>query len=94
MRRRWSTFHSFAPAMVDRYVPAVWAAAGPDAVLVARLRAVDRSYRALFGDRVEGPQFAEAAALARRAAEAAGAVRCPMAWATPTQPCPGRTPRT
>ncbi|MFJ5737902.1 SCO6745 family protein [Streptomyces microflavus] len=64
------TFHSFAPAMVDRYVPAVWAAAGPDAVLAARLRAVDRSYRALFGDRVEGPRFAEAAALARRAAEA------------------------
>ncbi|MFF0260875.1 hypothetical protein ACFYR2_18865 [Streptomyces microflavus] len=63
-------FHSFAPAMVDRYVPAVWAAAGPDAVLAARLRAVDRSYRALFGDRVEGPQFAEAAALARSAAEA------------------------
>ncbi|MFW3460099.1 SCO6745 family protein [Streptomyces microflavus] len=66
------TFHSFAPAMVDRYVPAVWAAAGPDAVLAARLRAVGRSYRALFGDRVEGPRFAEAAALARRAAEAAG----------------------
>lgn len=64
-------FHSFAPAMVDRYVPAVWAAAGPDAVLAARLRAVDRAYRALFGDRrVEGAGFAEAAALARRAAEA------------------------
>lgn len=65
-------FHSFAPAMVDRYVPAVWAAAGPDAVLAARLRAVDRAYRALFGDRwVEGAGFAEAASLARRAAEAA-----------------------
>ncbi|MFG3406521.1 hypothetical protein [Streptomyces sp. NPDC048142] len=65
------TFHSFAPAMVDRHVPAVWATAGPEAVLAARLRAVDRSWRALFGDRVEGPEFAEAAALARRAAEAA-----------------------
>ncbi|RPK82481.1 hypothetical protein [Streptomyces sp. ADI98-10] len=65
------TFHSFAPAMVDGYVPGIWATAAPDAVLAARLRAVDRAYRALFGDRVEGPEFAEAAALARRAAEAA-----------------------
>ncbi|MFH9369938.1 hypothetical protein OG333_14220 [Streptomyces anulatus] len=64
------TFHSFAPAMVERHVPGVWATAAPDAVLAARLRAVDRSYRALFGERVEGPEFAEAAALARRAAEA------------------------
>ncbi|MET9769622.1 hypothetical protein [Streptomyces sp. NPDC006415] len=66
------TFHSFAPAMVDGYVPDVWATAAPNAVLAARLRSVDRAYRALFGGRVEGPEFAEAAALARRAAEAAG----------------------
>ncbi|MFB7226277.1 hypothetical protein ACFCY9_01030 [Streptomyces fimicarius] len=66
------TFHSFAPVTVDGYVPDGWATADPDAVLAARLRAVDRAYRALFGDRVEGPEFAEAAALARRAAEAAG----------------------
>ncbi|UCA48614.1 hypothetical protein LEL86_04650 [Streptomyces sp. WA6-1-16] len=66
------TFHSFAPAMVDGYVPDGWVTAAPDSVLAARLRAVDRAYRALFGDRVEGPEFAEAAALARRAAEAAG----------------------
>ncbi|MDX3378185.1 hypothetical protein PV390_27675 [Streptomyces sp. ME02-6991-2A] len=65
------TFHSFAPATVAEYVPASWATAPPEAVLAARLRAVDRSYRALFGDRrVEGADFAEAAALARRAAEA------------------------
>ncbi|MFI5654034.1 hypothetical protein ACIA71_22690 [Streptomyces anulatus] len=64
------TFHSFAPAMVERHVPGIWATGAPDAVLAARLRAVDRSYRALFGERVEGPEFAEAAALARRAAEA------------------------
>ncbi|WP_329357509.1 SCO6745 family protein [Streptomyces anulatus] len=66
------TFHSFAPVMVERHVPGIWATAAPDAVLAARLRAVDRSYRALFGGRVEGSEFAEAAALARRAAEAAG----------------------
>ncbi|MGY5070306.1 SCO6745 family protein [Streptomyces albus] len=66
------TFHSFAPAMVGGYVPDGWATAAPDVVLAARLRAVDRAYRALFGDRVEGAEFAEAAALARRAAEAVG----------------------
>ncbi|MFE7136900.1 hypothetical protein ACFVAG_04050 [Streptomyces sp. NPDC057644] len=66
------TFHSFAPAMVEGYVPDVWATAAPDAVLAARSRSVDRAYRALFGGRVEGPEFAEAAGLARRAAEAAG----------------------
>ncbi|MFJ6611161.1 hypothetical protein ACIQPT_12835 [Streptomyces sp. NPDC091289] len=71
------TFHSFAPAMVDGYVPDIWATAAPDAVLAARLRAVDRVYRVLFGDRVEGPEFAEAAALARRAAEAAGGQASP-----------------
>ncbi|MFC9480083.1 SCO6745 family protein [Streptomyces griseus] len=66
------TFHSFAPAMVGGYVPDGWATAAPDVVLAARLRAVDRAYRALFGDRVEGAEFAEAAELARCAAEAAG----------------------
>ncbi|OCC10056.1 SCO6745 family protein [Streptomyces sp. PTY087I2] len=70
-------FHSFAPAMVEGHVPAVWAVADPDAVLAARLRAVDRTYRALFGDRVEGAEFAEAAALARRAAEAAATPGAP-----------------
>ncbi|MFD8620827.1 hypothetical protein [Streptomyces sp. DSS69] len=64
-------FHSFAPAVVDRHVPAAWAIASPEVVLAARLRAVDRAYRALFGDRrVEGAEFAEAAALVRRAVEA------------------------
>ncbi|MFH9193664.1 SCO6745 family protein [Streptomyces globisporus] len=85
------TFHSFAPGMVDRHVPVGWAVADPDAVLAARLRAVDLTYRALFGDRVEGAGFAEAAALARRAAEAAapgvpgglGAANSALPWPDP-----------
>ncbi|HBF80093.1 MAG TPA: hypothetical protein DD420_09230, partial [Streptomyces sp.] len=64
-------FHSFSPATVAEHIPAGWDVAAPGAVLDARVRAVDRAYRALFGDRVDGPEFAEAAALARRAAEAA-----------------------
>ncbi|MFD6420983.1 hypothetical protein [Streptomyces sp. NPDC060198] len=63
-------FYSFSPAMVRGYVPGVWATAGPEAVLAARVRAVDRAYRALLGTWIDGPEAAEAAALARRAAEA------------------------
>ncbi|MGA5197627.1 SCO6745 family protein [Streptomyces exfoliatus] len=66
-----SAFYSFSPAMVARYVPAAWETAGPAEVLAGRLRAVDRTYRALLGDLVDRPEFAEAATLARRAAEAA-----------------------
>ncbi|WP_435845646.1 SCO6745 family protein [Streptomyces exfoliatus] len=66
-----SAFYSFSPAMVARYVPAAWETAGPAEVLAGRLRGVDRTYRALFGDLVDRPEFAEAAGLARRAAEAA-----------------------
>lgn len=66
-----SAFYSFSPAMVARYVPAAWETAEPAEVLAGRLRAVDRTYRALFGDLVDRPEFAEAAALARRAADAA-----------------------
>lgn len=66
-------FYSFSPEMVRAHVPGIWATAGPEAVLAARGRAVDRAYRALLGAWTDGPEAAEAAALARRAAEAATA---------------------
>ncbi|MDV9202979.1 SCO6745 family protein, partial [Streptomyces sp. Wh19] len=56
------TFYSFSPAMVREYVPAVWSVASADAVLAARTRAVGRAYRALLGERSDGPELAEAAA--------------------------------
>ncbi|MFJ8887634.1 hypothetical protein ACIRJR_30080 [Streptomyces sp. NPDC102402] len=74
-------FHSFSPAMTGAYVPAGWSVAAPDEVLAARARAVDRAYRALFGDRVDGPEFAGAAALARRVASAADVTGRPLAAA-------------
>ncbi|MFJ8753559.1 hypothetical protein ACIREO_30150 [Streptomyces sp. NPDC102441] len=83
-----AVFHSFSPAMVARYVPAGWDVAEPRAVLAARTRAVDRAYRALFGDRVEGAEFAEAAALVRRAAEAADVTGRPLAGANAALPWP------
>ncbi|RPF30073.1 hypothetical protein EDD96_6630 [Streptomyces sp. Ag109_G2-6] len=76
-----SVFHSFSPEMVGRYVPAVWDVASPEAVLAARERAVDHAYRALLGDRVDSPELAEAASLARRAAEAADVEGRPLAAA-------------
>ncbi|MBM7441874.1 hypothetical protein [Streptomyces sp. HB132] len=82
------TFHSFSPRMIDAYVPAVWSVASPDAVLGARAKAVDRAYRALFGDRVHGPELAEAAELARRAASAADVTGRPLAGAVAALPWP------
>ncbi|MER5311440.1 hypothetical protein ABT034_27035 [Streptomyces sp. NPDC002773] len=82
-----SAFYSFSPAMAARYVPAAWDTARPAEVLAARLRAVDRTYRTVLGDDVvTGPELAEAAALARRAAEAAGAHGRPLAAANADLP--------
>ncbi|MFE6713046.1 hypothetical protein [Streptomyces sp. NPDC057695] len=67
-------FHSFSPAMIARYVPAAWETAAPADVLAARLRAVDRTYRAVLGEELlADPGLAEAAGLARTAARAAAA---------------------
>ncbi|MFD8822566.1 hypothetical protein ACFV1C_09415 [Streptomyces sp. NPDC059605] len=82
------TFHSFSPAMVGEYVPAVWSVASPDAVLAARTRAVDRSCRKLLGDAVAGPGPGEAAALVRRVAEAADTAGRPLAAANAALPRP------
>ncbi|GKQ33683.1 hypothetical protein ALMP_02340 [Streptomyces sp. A012304] len=76
-----SAFYSFQPGMVARHMDGAWRIAEPQAVLAARLRGVDRTYRRLFGDGVDSPELAEAAALARRAAEAADLAGRPLAAA-------------
>ncbi|MGW4856024.1 SCO6745 family protein [Streptomyces sp. NPDC004288] len=84
-----SAFYSFSPAMVAEHVAGAWETAAPADVLAARLRAVDRTYRALLGDDVvTGPELAEAAALARRAARAAGPEGRPLAAAQAELPWP------
>ncbi|WP_415947374.1 SCO6745 family protein [Streptomyces sp. KLOTTS4A1] len=83
-----SAFYSFSPGTVGEHIPSVWDAADPEAVLAARHRAVDRAYRALFGDLVDSPELAEAAALARRAAAAAVHAGRPLAAANAAQPWP------
>ncbi|WP_250290869.1 SCO6745 family protein [Streptomyces atroolivaceus] len=83
-----AVFHSFSPAMVGAHIPAGWSVAAPEAVLAARTRAVGRAYRTLFGARVEGADLAEAASLARRAAEAADVTGRPLAAANAALPWP------
>ncbi|MEU0131024.1 hypothetical protein [Streptomyces sp. NPDC006289] len=82
------TFFGFSPTMIARYVPAGWSVAAPEAVLAARTRAVDRMYRALFSERVHGPELAEAAGLVRRAAQAAEVTGRPLAEAAAALPWP------
>lgn len=81
-----AAYYSFSPRMVAEYVPAVWSVAAPERVLAARLRAVDRAFRALLGDRIERPELAEAAQLAWEAAEAASTAGRPLAAANADLP--------
>lgn len=83
-----SAFYSFSPRMVAEHVPAVWDVAAPQAVIAARTRGIDRAYRALLGERTDNPDLVEAAALARRAAEAAHTEGRPLAAANAALPWP------
>ena len=76
-----ASFYSFSPRTVREHVPGVWRTASPSAVLDARLRGVDRTLRALLGDRIGDPALAETAALARTAAEACDFAGRPLAAA-------------
>ncbi|GAA1297791.1 hypothetical protein GCM10009647_011350 [Streptomyces sanglieri] len=65
-----AAFYNFNHDLVARHLPAVWSVAAPQAVLDARLRAVDATLRRLLGEEViASPELAEAAGLALRAAE-------------------------
>ncbi|KFG77319.1 SCO6745 family protein [Streptomyces mutabilis] len=83
-----SAFYSFSPRMVAEHVPVAWDVAAPDTVIAARTRGVDRAYRAFAGALTDGPGLAEAAALARRAAEAAPTGARPLAAANAELPWP------
>ncbi|GAA0394709.1 hypothetical protein GCM10009530_52760 [Microbispora corallina] len=84
-----AAYYSFSPAAVARHVPAVWSVAAPGRVLEARLVAMDRTLRALLGDEgVTSPEIAEAADLARRAAESSAVPGRPLAAANLDLPWP------
>ncbi|WP_406037753.1 hypothetical protein OG799_23810 [Micromonospora sp. NBC_00898] len=83
-----ASYYSFSPRMIAEYVPAIWSVADPAKVLDARLSGVDRALRALLGDRVDSPELAEAAVLARRAAQNADLAGRPLAAANADLPWP------
>ena len=66
-----AAFYNFNHELIARHLPAVWDIASPEAVLEARLRAVDSTLRRLLGEEmIASKELAEAAQLALRAAEA------------------------
>jgi hypothetical protein len=83
-----AAYYSFSPSTIDRYVRGLWDTASPAQVLRTRLTAVDRTYRALLGDRVASPEMTEAAELARRAAESVSVAARPFAAANLDLPWP------
>jgi hypothetical protein len=64
-----ATFYNFNPELIARHIPRAWTLAGPAQILAARFEAVDVTLRRLLGDAVSSPELAEAAALARTAAD-------------------------
>ncbi|MFD9950689.1 hypothetical protein ACFWYW_33505 [Nonomuraea sp. NPDC059023] len=81
-----AAYYSFSPAMVAGHVPGIWATASPSEVLTARLEAVDHLYRDWLGDHLTSPGLAEAAGLARSAAESVTTPGRPLAAANLDQP--------
>ena len=68
-----ATFFNFEPGLVARALPAVWDVVSPATALRMRLEAADAALVRGLGEAVHSPGVAEAADLARRAAESAGA---------------------
>ncbi|HXA62893.1 MAG TPA: hypothetical protein VNW94_27430 [Streptosporangiaceae bacterium] len=64
-------FYNFCPDLVRAAIPAAWDLTTPEALLAARLDAADRALRRGLGESLETSGIAEAAELARRAAESA-----------------------
>jgi hypothetical protein len=83
-----ATFYNFAPAFVARRVPAVWDAVTPGRALEARLAGVDAAAHRLLGDWMGSAEAAEAAGLARAAAEAVDPAGRPLAAANAGLPWP------
>ncbi|MFC3995029.1 hypothetical protein ACFOVU_03830 [Nocardiopsis sediminis] len=67
-----ATFYNFNPELIASVIPQAWGVATPDAVVGARTATADLSLRALLGEEAIGSaELAEAAELARTAAEGA-----------------------
>jgi hypothetical protein len=83
-----AVFFNFHPAMVARALPDAWALAAPGDVLTARQEAADAALRRLIPDHIGSPAEAQAAALAREAAEAPALAGRPLFAALRSLPWP------
>ena len=83
-----AAFFGFRYSMVARALPDAWTFAPVTAVLTARLQGADRALRSLLGDAVHDPALAEAAGLARAAAEAGERAGRPIYSANTDLPWP------
>jgi hypothetical protein len=66
-----ATFFNFYPPFVRETIPHAWSVASPEQIIGARFEAAGAALRRALGTAADGPEVAEAAALARVAAEAA-----------------------
>jgi hypothetical protein len=67
-----ATFFNFNPALIYAAIPSAWETAAPQALLAARLEAVDGAFRRLLGDEVvDSTEMLRASELARGMAEEA-----------------------
>src|SRR3954451_13170971 len=73
-----ATFYNFSPTHVAKAIPSVWDVTTPEQALAARLEVADAALRRLLGDDISSDEVAEAAALAREAAESADVVGRPL----------------
>lgn len=83
-----ATYYTFSPRLIARHLPRIWTVADPAKVLDARLLAMDRALTPLTGGRLSAAQLADAARLARQAAENAGCAARPLAAANRDLPWP------
>jgi len=84
-----ATFYDFfSPHVVHGVIPEAWRRAAPERIVGARLAVVDAALRRLLGPRVDGPELAEAAELAREAAAACPPAGRPLFGAHAALPWP------
>ncbi|MFJ3791359.1 hypothetical protein [Kitasatospora sp. NPDC090091] len=84
-----ATFYNFNHEHVQRYIPAAWSVAAPEAVLAARLRGADRTLQRLLGkEALTSADMTEAAELALHAAEACRREARPLYAANADLPVP------
>src|SRR3954454_23748211 len=74
-----ATFYNFSPTLVRKAIPSAWETTTPEAMLAARLDAVDAALTRLLGaEVVASDEMVEAAAIAREATTACDVVGRPL----------------